>query len=85
MSTVQQIVSLIIEAERQIDDQINRLTTFSGELDQVSQKVDAVLSGSNEKYLQQMIQQVSATKKQVDDTILRLRQAKDKLETVKLI
>ena len=39
MSMVQQLISAITNAERQIDDQISKLHSYTSEIDQVTQRV----------------------------------------------
>lgn len=85
MSMIQQLISAISNAERQIDDQMSKLRSYGAEIDQVTQRVEANLSGSQRDYGQRMLQQLSTTKKQVEQTIERLQTAKDKLIQVKMI
>lgn len=85
MSMVQQLIAAVTSAERQIDDQISKLRSYVGEIDQVTQRVEADFNGSHRDYGQQMMQQLSSTKKQVEQTIERLQTAKDKLVQVRMI
>ncbi len=85
MSMIQQLISAITNAERQIDDQMSKLRNYKSEIDQVTQRVEANLSGSQRDYGHQMIQQLSSTKEQVEQTIQRLQAAKDKLIQVRMI
>ncbi len=85
MSMIQQLIYAITNAERQIDDQMSKLRSYKMEIDQVMQRVEANLSGSQREYGKQMLQQLSLTKKQVEDTMDRLQNAKDKLIQVKMI
>lgn len=85
MSMIQELIAAVTNAERQIDDQIMKLNSYKSEIEQVTQKVDAAFGGGTDQYGQQMIQQLSLTRKQVDDTINRLRLAKDKLIQVRMV
>ncbi len=85
MSMIQQLISAITNAERQIDDQMSKLRSYNAEIDQVMQRVETNLSGSQRDYGQQMLQQLSLTKRQVQQTMDRLQNAKDKLIQVKMI
>ena len=85
MSMVQQLISAVTNAERQIDDQISKLRSYGTEIDQVTQRVEADFNGSQRDYGQQMLQQLSSTKKQVEQTIERLQTAQDKLVQVRMI
>ena len=85
MSMVMELISAVSNAERQIDDQISKLQSYQGEIDNVSQRVNAAFSGSTNQYGQNMIDQLSQTKQQVADTISRLQNAKEKLIQVRMI
>ena len=85
MSMVTELITAVSEAERRIDDQIMKLQSFISQVDSVSQRVDAAFSGSTVQYGKDMIDQLSATKKQVSDTIGYLQGAKEKLIQVRMI
>lgn len=85
MSMVQQLISAVTNAQRQIDDQILKLSSYSGEIDEVTLRVNAAFSGSQREYGQQMLQQLSQTKQQVNQTVERLQDAKDKLTQVRMV
>ncbi|MBQ2695093.1 hypothetical protein IJG04_00420 [Candidatus Saccharibacteria bacterium] len=85
MSMVQQLISAVTNAERQIDDQMSKLRSYGAEIDQVTQRVQADFSGSQRDYGQKMLQQLSTTKRQVDETMARLQTAKEKLTQVRMI
>jgi len=82
---VQELIAAVTNAERQIDDQIMKLRDYSGEIEKVTQRVDAAFRGSEKEFGQQMVQQLSLTKTQVNDTLTRLQAAKDKLIQVRMI
>lgn len=85
MSMVQELISAVTTAERQIDDQISKLNSYVSEIDSVTERVEANLSGSQMDYGSQMLQQLAETKKQVSQTIERLQIAKEKLIQVRLV
>lgn len=85
MSMVQEIIFAVVNAERQIDDQMSKLRSYVSEIDQVAQRVEAAFGGSQREYGQQMIQQLSLTKNQVNQTVERLQTAKEKLLQVRMI
>ena len=85
MSMVQELIAAVTNAERQIDDQIMKLRSYSSEIEKVTQRVDSAFRGSEKQYGQQMIQHLSMTKTQVADTLVRLQTAKDKLVQVRMI
>lgn len=85
MSMVMELIRAVTSAERQIDDQIGKLQSYIGEIDGVINQTNAALDGSTQNYGQQMIQQLTATKTQVQQAIGKLQAAKDKLLRVKTI
>lgn len=85
MSMVTEIISSVITAERQIDDQISKLQNYQKEIETVEQRVNAAFSGSTTEYGTNMIDKLSQTKQQVSDTIIRLQDAKEKLFKVRMI
>lgn len=85
MSLVQQIIAAVSAAERQIDDQIGKLTSYIGEIDKVTNRTSAAFDGSTQNYGRDMIQQLTATKTQVTQAIEKLQAAKEKLLRVRTI
>lgn len=85
MSLVQQIIAAVSAAERQIDDQIGKLTSYIGEIDKVTNRTDAAFNGSTQNYGRDMIQQLAATKAQVNQAIEKLQAAKEKLLRVRTL
>ncbi|MCM1222740.1 MAG: hypothetical protein NC548_50610 [Lachnospiraceae bacterium] len=85
MSMVQQIIAAVTGAERQIDDQIAKLHSYAGEIDKVINKANAAFEGSTQNYGQQMLQQLTATKMQVNQSIEKLQAAKEKLLRVRMV
>lgn len=85
MSMVQQLISSVTNAERQLDEQISKLNSYLIEVDNVSMRVDNAFAGSSVNYGQRMIQQLAQTKEQVRTTIGTLQAAKDKLAKVRMI
>ena len=85
MSLVQQIIAAVSAAERQIDDQIGKLTSYIGEIDKVTNRTNAAFDGSTQKYGRDMIQQLAATKAKVNQAIEKLQAAKEKLLRVRTI
>ena len=69
MSMVTELISAVSDAERRIDDQVMKLQGFMTQIDSVSQRVDDAFNGSTVQYGKNMIEQLSSTKKQVNDTI----------------
>ena len=85
MSMVTDLIAAVTNAERQIDEQIMRLKSYQSEIETVSKRADAAFSGSTVQYGQKMIEQLSKTSQQINDTINRLQAAKEKLIQVRMI
>ena len=85
MSMMQELISSIVDAERRIDDQVVKLHSYLRELDIAAQKTDAAFAGSGVRCGQEMIDQIERTKNQVNETIIRLNAAKEKLTRVKVL
>lgn len=85
MSMVQQLIVAVVNAERQIDEQMSRLRAYQDEVDHVKKRVDNALGGSEQEYAQQMMAQLDQTRTQVETTIIQLQAAKDKLARVRMI
>lgn len=85
MSMVQQLISAITNAERQLDDQMMKLHGYINEIDQVTQRVQAAFDGSQQDYGRNMLNQLSTTKQTVEQTLEKLQAAKDKLMQVKIV
>ena len=85
MSMVQQIIQAVTASERQIEEQIRKLTAYNEQIDRAMQQVQSQLSGSTHSYDQKMLQQLQQTKKQIEDTDKMLQTAKEKLIQVRAI
>ena len=85
MSMVQELIAAVTNAERQIDEQIGKLRSYKAEIDSVAQRIESALLGSQQEYNKQMMDQLTATKAQVDSTLGFLQDAKDKLLRVRMI
>ncbi|QTE69164.1 hypothetical protein JNO48_04495 [Clostridiales bacterium] len=85
MSLVMQIIQAVTATEREIDDQMAKLTSYNTKVDEVMRRVQAELGDSTTNYAQEMISQLQQTKEQVDDTLQKLQAAKDKLIQVRAI
>lgn len=85
MSMVQQIIQAVNASERQIEEQIRKLTAYNEQINRAMQQVQSQLSGSMQSYDQKMLQQLQQTKKQIEDTVKMLQTAKEKLVQVRAI
>ena len=85
MSMVQQIIQAVNASERQIEEQIRKLTAYNEQINRAMQQVQSQLSGSTQSYDQKMLQQLQQTKKQIENTVKMLQTAKEKLIQVRAI
>lgn len=85
MSMVQQLIAAVSAAERQIDEQVRQLSVYVRELDAVTGRISSALGGSTQDYDRQMLQQMAATKAEVEQSIRQLQAAKDMLARVRMI
>lgn len=85
MSMIRELIGAVSNTQRQIDDQIAKLRSYQSEIDNVTQRVNAALSGSSGSYAQDMISKLSMTKQQISETIEKLTVAKDKLGVIQMV
>ena len=85
MSMVQQLIAAVNAAEVQVDRQMAQLNVYIGELDQAASRIQNALSGSSQPYGQEMPQQLSVTREDVNRSLARLQQAKQSLGVVKMM
>lgn len=85
MSMVQQLIAAVSAAERQIDEQVRQLSVYVRELDAVTGRISSALGGSTQDYDRQMLQQMAATKAEVEQSIRQLQAARDMLARVRMI
>ena len=85
MSMITELISAISNAERQIDEQIGKLNSYKSQINQVKNQVESAFGGSQSQDANVMLQQLSTTEKQINETISYLQNAKDKLLRVRTI
>lgn len=85
MSMITELISAIANAERQIDEQIGKLNSYKAQINQVKNQVESALGGSQSQEANLMMQQLSTTESQINETISNLQNAKDKLLRVRTI
>jgi hypothetical protein len=85
MSMITELIAAISNAERQIDDQIGKLNSYKSQISQVKTQVENAFGGSQSQDANAMLQQLSSTETQINETILNLQNAKDKLLRVRAI
>lgn len=85
MSMVTELTAAISQSIREIDDQMMKLRSYQSELDTVAQRVNTAFAGSTVQFEQQMLDQLGKAKEQINDTISRLENAKEKLLRVQMI
>lgn len=85
MSMITELISAISNAERQIDEQIGKLNSYKSQINQVRNQVESAFGGNQSQYDNVMLQQLSTTETQINETIANLQNAKDKLLRVRTI
>lgn len=85
MSMIIELIAAISNAERQIDDQIGKLNSYKSQISQVKTQVENAFGGSQSQDANAMLQQLSSTETQINETISNLQNAKDKLLRVRAI
>lgn len=85
MSMIIELIAAISNAERQIDDQIGKLNSYKSQISQVKTQVGNAFGGSQSQDANAMLQQLSSTETQINETISNLQNAKDKLLRVRAI
>lgn len=85
MSMITELIDAISNAERQIDDQIGKLNSYKSQISQVKTQVENAFGGSQSQDANAMLQQLSSTETQINETISNLQNAKDKLLRVRAI
>ena len=84
MSQIQQLAAAINVSVRQIDEQIAKLGNYQSKLEEMAQRVDSAL-GNEDSEGREMLNQISMTKQQLDETINQLRVAGEKLRQIRLV
>ena len=85
MSMITELIAAISNEERQIDDQIGKLNSYKSQISQVKTQVENAFGGSQSQDANAMLQQLSSTETQINETISNLQNAKDKLLRVSAI
>lgn len=85
MSMVTELIAAVTAAERQIDDQIMKLTSFNDEIDNAVRQIDEAFGGSVKSYDQNIDAQLTATKEKLNGTVRQLESAKRKLQLVRMV
>ena len=84
MSQIQQLAAAINVSVRQIDEQIAKLGNYQSKLEEMAQRVDSAL-GNEDSGGREMLNQISMTKQQLDETINQLRVSGEKLRQIRLV
>ena len=84
MSMSRELTGMIINSQRNIDDQIAKLRGYLSEIETTMSTVSEVL-GADDDYGKKMNDQLAQSKKTVEDAIGTLANAKEKLSQVGLV
>ena len=85
MSMARELIAAIIAAEKNLDEQIMRLHSYSEKNNQLMRQIDQELDGSSHSSSRNMKDQLSKTQEQLKTTVSRLQEAKTKLQRVRTI
>ncbi len=85
MSIARELIAAIIAAERNIDDQISKLTAYAKQVDEIIREVTQTLEGSSHQSAGNMLQRLSQTQSEITKTIQMLQTSKTKLMRVRQI
>ena len=85
MSMATELIAAVISAEKNIDDQIAKLTAFAQQNDNIMQEISQALEGSNHPSANNMQQRVAQTKTEIQRTVQMLEASKSKLVHVRQI
>jgi pyrroline-5-carboxylate reductase len=85
MSTVMQLISAVTATQRQIDDQVMKLSGLGTQIDEAKTQTATVLAGSSKGYDAKIAASLDQAKQRIDSTIVQLEQAKSSLQQVQMI
>jgi hypothetical protein len=85
MPMVRELIAAVMAAEKNIDDQITKLRSYSKQNDDIMHQIALELGGSTHSSAFNMKQQLSQTQTQIKATVTLLETAKTKLQRVRQI
>jgi hypothetical protein len=85
MSMARELIAAVISAERNIDEQIAKLTAYAKQNDDIMREITQALDGSTHQSAANMQQRLSQTQSEIMHTVRMLEASKEKLMRVRLI
>jgi hypothetical protein len=85
MSMVRELVAAVIAAERNLDEQMTRLHSYSKKNEDIMRAIQTELEGSGHPSATQMTAQLEATQKEIKNTLAMLEESKQKLQRVRML
>jgi flagellar biosynthesis chaperone FliJ len=85
MSMARELIASVMAAERNIDEQISKLTAYSKQNDDIMREITQALDGSTHHSASNMQQLLSQTQSEISQTVRMLEASKEKLIRVRQI
>ena len=85
MSMARELIAAVMAAERNIDDQIAKLTAYAKQNDEIMREITQALEGSTHQSASNMKQRLSQTQSEITQTVRLLETSKAKLSRVRQI
>lgn len=85
MSMARELIAAVMAAERNIDDQIAKLTAYAKQNDNIMLEITQALGGSTHQSASNMQQRLSQTQSEITQTVQMLQASKTKLMRVRQI
>jgi ABC-type transporter Mla subunit MlaD len=85
MSMARELIAAVMAAERNIDEQIAKLTAYAKQNDDIMREITQALEGSSHQSASNMQQRLSQTQSEINQTVRMLEASKSKLMRVRQI
>jgi ABC-type transporter Mla subunit MlaD len=85
MSMARELIAAVMAAERNIDEQIAKLTAYAKQNDDIMREITEALEGSSHQSASNMQQRLSQTQTEINQTVRMLEASKIKLIRVRSI
>ena len=85
MSMARELIAAVMAAERNIDEQIAKLTVYAKQNDDIMREITQALEGSTHQSASNMKQRLSQTQSEITQTVRILEASKGKLMRVRQI
>jgi len=85
MSMARELIAAVMAAERNIDEQIAKLTAYARQNDDIMREINQALDGSTHQSANNMKQRLSQTQSEITQTVRMLEASKGKLIRVRQI